>query len=185
MANHFSRDSDYLWGRSSLIFVFYYPYSYYLVSADIAANEVEISYLSVSPSLSSLSPTFIQPIVCRAFPAGGPSRDSTATRPHSSFLFSTPPPMALACRYRLWCSRTKPKVMLGTGEKVSTERLWVKIRFWGVSGTEPWREAETGCLGRRHQSQVKATRTAGLKQKPHNRKVVETKARTGWTKKHG
>lgn len=121
-----------------------------------------LTYLS--PSLSSLSPTSTQPIICRAFPAGGPSRDWTATWPHSSFLFSTPPPMALACRYRLWCSRTKPKVMLGTGEKVSTERLWVKIRFWGVSGTEPWREAETGCLGRRHQSQVKATRTAGLKQ---------------------
>lgn len=131
MANRFSHDSVYLWGRSSLIFVFYYPYSYYLVFADIAAEwSGNILLICISISL------FFKPYIHTFHSLQGISSRWSLQRfdwPHSSFLFSTSPPIPTACRYRLGCSRTKPKVILGTGEKVSTERLRVKIRFWECS----------------------------------------------------
>lgn len=106
-----------------------------------------------SISLFALSPASILPVVWRAFPEGGPTKSSTATWPHSSFLFSTPHPISLACQYR--CSKIQARGYLGNWEKVSAERLGVKMRIWGRRGSVQGSETEIGCLGRRHPNQVK------------------------------
>lgn len=75
-------------------------------------------------SLFILSPVSILPVVWRAFPEGGPTKGSTTTWSHSSFLFSTPHPISLACQYR--CSKIQARGYLRNWEKVNAERLGVK-----------------------------------------------------------
>lgn len=103
---------------------------------------------------------------------GGAIRVSTATWPHSSFLFSAPSPVPLDCQYRLWCSKIQARGYRGNRGESLHKRTWVKIRSWGRSGTNSRVKWGLNWLSgqRTLESNRRATRIAKLKQKPHIRK---------------
>lgn len=129
-------------------------------------KQKHLTYLNLHLSLN-FKPAFILPIICRAFPQGVPPE--TAAWPRSSFLSSTPAQFPWLANTACGAARSKPEVILGTGEKAQKAlsenqilgKEWSSAVKWGwdwVSGQKT------------PKSSISATRIVKLKQKPHSRK---------------